>query len=72
MHGWMSGAGVGWDMTVHSQWKVGRQAGGCVVAEAGDGFSLLNEPGSKTIIGKGSKGRGQGGIRVWRKWEVVT
>lgn len=29
MHGWMSGDGVGWDVTVHSQWKVGRQAGGC-------------------------------------------
>lgn len=57
VHRWMSGARVGWDVTVHSQWKVGRQAGGCVVVEAGDGFSLLNEPGTKTIICKGKKGR---------------
>jgi hypothetical protein len=42
------------------------------VAEAGDGFSLLNELGSKTVICKERKGGGQGDVRVWRKWEVVT
>lgn len=67
VHGWMSGDAVDWDVTVHSQWKVGRQAGECVVVEAGGGFSLLNEPGSKAIICKGRKGGGQGSVRVWRK-----
>lgn len=71
VNGWMMGWGR-LDATAHPQRKVERRIGECVVAEAGDDFRLVNEPGSKAVICKRREGRGQGGVRMWRKWEVVT
>lgn len=60
VNGWMMGWGR-LDVTAHPQRKVERRIGGCVVAGAGA------EPGSKAIICKRREGRGQGGVRMWRK-----